>query len=292
MSDQHVIGSGFTDQELALASWWVRHQPTVKRLGYGALIGASTLLWGYTLWTLLDSYIISEPRESRIIQRMVQNTVASGAFEAAAPQPITPSEVTLMPGTDNRQDMLIQLSNANTKWWAEFTYYFADQGGETPRHKTYILPNSQRYLTELGWKGKNALTSPQVVIEDIKWHRLDPNKVDKDYTAFSQKRLQFTFDDVSYKKDLLIGTQQVGQTNFILNNPTGYGFWSTQVTILLYRADSLAAFTTIDLKEIKPNESRPITINWFDNLTGISKTEIRADVNVLDPAAYLPGQRF
>lgn len=293
MPDQYQVGSGFSDQELALASWWVRHGFTLRRIGYGALIVLSVLLWGYTLWSLLDGYIISQPREARIVQNILQNALTAETFNSSLPQPLLPSEVTVLPSTDERQDILAQLSNSNTQWWAEYDYRFAMSGEEfSATHTGYILPNSQRYLTELGWKGKSPSIQPQLALDNIRWHRLDPKEVERDYVAFAKKRLQLTFDDIAYKKDLKIGNQQVGQTTFTLRNPTGYGFWSADVTIVLYRLDSKAAFTTINVKDIKPNETRAMTINWFDNLSGISKTEIQADVNILDKNVFLPGSRF
>ncbi len=292
MPDQYHVGSGFSDEELALASWWVRHGFVLKRIGYGFLIGLGACLWTYTIWSLLDGYIISEPRESRIVQHMLQTTLTPEAFTHATPQPLLPSDTTVLQNTDNRQDIIVELSNSNLQWWAEFDYRF-EMGGELSATRTgYILPESQRYLTELGWKGTSAVTNPQLLIDHVRWHRVRPEEVEKNYIAFRDKRLQLSFGEVTYKKDLTIGDQQVGQTTFVLHNPTGYGFWSADITIILYRLDNKVAFTTINVKDIKPGETRPMSINWFDNLTGISKTEIRADVNVLEKASFLPGQRF
>lgn len=292
MPDQYHVGSGFSEQELEFASWWVRHGHFLQRLGLGFLVFLSVAFWGYTLWSILDGYIISQPREARIVQNILQNGLTQETYATNAPQPLLPSEVAVLPGTDNRQDLLVELSNSNAAWWAEFNYRFDLNGEQTPMRKGYILPQSQRYLTELGWKGKGQALGAQLIIDNLVWHRVLPQQVERNYQAFSERRMQLRFDDVAYSKDLTIGTQTVGQTTFTLNNPTGFGFWSADVTIILYRLDNKVAFTTINVKDIKPGESRPMTVNWFDNLTGISKTEVHADVNLLDPSAYLPGQRF
>ncbi len=292
MPEPYTIGSGLSEQELALASWWVRHGIGLKRVGYGALAGLSLCLWGFTTWSVVDAYLISEPRESRIIQHIVQQGIAMEALNTATPQPLLPSDVTVAAGTDGRQDVLVQLSNVNAQWWAEFDYLFDSNGQRSATRTSYILPEQQRYLTELGWSDTNGVLQPQLSLLEVRWHRLQPKTVEHDYKAFFQKRFQLTFDEITYKKDLIIGNQSVGQTTFLLHNPSGYGFWSTDLTIILYRLDTKIAFTTINIKELRPGETRPITVNWFENLSSITKTEVYADVNVLNPTVYLPGQRF
>jgi hypothetical protein len=91
---------------------------------------------------------------------------------------------------------------------------------------------------------------------------------------------------------LTVGTQTVGQTDFILSNPSGFGFWNVDLTITLYRGTSPVAITTVTQRELRPGERRPVSINWFENETGITDTKIEANVNVLDPATFLSTDRF
>ncbi len=292
MSDNYEIGSGFTDQQLALASWWVRHRIALRDAGYGALVIISVLFWGFTLWTLLDSYIISYPRESRIIQRIAQNQLNLATLQNMAPQPVQSTEVETFATTGNRSDFLVELTNPNALWWAVFTYHFDAEGESTPKRQGYILPQSQRYLTELGWPGKMIARSAQLQIDDIRWYHVNPKQVGGDYAAFASARQQLQFKDVEYKNNLQIGNQAIGQTSFTLTNPSGFGFWEVGVTAVVFRGNTPAGVTRIQLKEIKPGESRPVTIHWFDNLPGITKTDLRADVNILDAQSYLPTEKF
>ncbi len=290
MSSNYEIGSGMSPEELKLASWWVRHRPGLHRLGYGTLIVLDVVLWSFILWFLLDTYAISYPRESRITQAIVQHGLNPQGVQSSAPQSIQTSEVLNFQSTDNRQDFLILVTNPNPNWWVEFTYRFMVGGEPTPARHGYLLPQSQHYLTELGWKGTGR--SAQFQVSDLAWHRLKPELVERNYPSFVAKRLQLTFDPVTYKNDLTLDSHRVGQTSFVLHNVSAYGFWAVDLNILLYRKDAPMAVTTITEREIKPGESRPITINWFENLPDITKTEIRASVNLLDPSAYLPSNRF
>lgn len=292
MSTNYTIGSGLSEQDLKMASFWMRHQFTVKRLGYGLFIAVTALLWGYVLWSLLDAFAISYPREKRIQQIISGNEHLIGTIDAAKPGSIQPTTVELFNATDGRQDFLVQISNPNPLWWAEFDYRFDVDGEQTPAIKGYVLPTQQRYLTQLGWKGKTRAANAQLIVENLRWHRLDPRAVNGNYNAYLAQRMRLSFDNLKYNKDIVVGTQTVGQSTFALNNPSGFGFWDAELTIILYRADVPIAVTVINAKEVKPNETRPMAVNWFENLSAISKTEIQTNVNVLDAKAFLPSERF
>lgn len=280
-----------TEGELKIASFWVRRRQLLKSILFGTLIGISILTWGWVLWSLTDAYIISYPRESRITQRIAQNQLTLDSLTTSAPQQIQTSSPLVLPGTDNRSDILVELTNPNPLWWADFTYRFEVGGTVTEPRQGYILPQDRRLLTELGWNGGRA-RSATLRVEDLHWHRVDPAAVNRDYATFREERMQLAFTDVTYKNDLTIGTQSVGQTSFVLENPSGFGFWNVELTIILYRGATPVAINTITEREVKPGEKRPITVQWYENVSGVTKTDIRPSVNLLDQNAYLPSERF
>jgi hypothetical protein len=288
MPDEHIIGSGMTEQELQLASWWVRNRERMRSIIRWTLIILNIIFWAFVLWSLLDAYIISYPREARIPRIIAENQLAISGLQATTPQALLPSDVTVFEISGNRKDFLVQLSNSNETWWASFDYRFRIGDLMTEPRKSYILPKSQRYLTELGSSIETTSRNAQLVIENIEWHRVDPNAVNKDYAAFAANRLQFDFSDITYRRDLTIGTQIVGQTSSTFSNPSPYGYWNVDLTVILYRGTTPAGVTTIGKQQVGAGSSQPLIVNWFDNLSGITRTEISADVNILDPEAYFP----
>lgn len=288
MPDEHIIGSGLTDQELKVANFWVRNRFLLKRIGYGALATLGGLCWIFVLWSLLDAYAISYPRESRIPRRIIQNQLAVDGLTASAPKQITPSQTYVFQAPENRLDFLVEIMNPNQTWWAEFDYSFDNGGERTPTRKSYILPSAKRYITELGFVSANRNRTGRLIVENIQWHRVDPAAVERDYNAFVASRVQFDIEDPTYTRDLTVGTQIVGQSKFTLTNESAYGYWNPQITVVLFRGSTPVAATTIQRSDIRAGERVPMTVNWFENLAGVSKSDIRVDVNVLDPAAYLP----
>ncbi|MFA6429779.1 MAG: hypothetical protein WCV84_04760 [Patescibacteria group bacterium] len=290
MSTSSRAGDGLSDQELQFASWWVRHGDALRKNGHRFLIAFSVLCWSYAFWVVLDTYAISYPKEQRITQTILRNQLSLQTLQEAAPQALNPSQVQMFETTGNRRDIVAQLSNANPQWWAEFSYRFNIDGTLTATRTAFILPNSQRYLTELGWSGNGR--SPALVFDDIRWHRITPTAVDGDYQRFYDKRLKLTFTDVTYQQDVDYDGKKVGQTAFTLKNASGFGYWNMDLMVILYRQGIPAGITQINVRDIKPGETRPITIHWFENLDGIAKTDIQPVVNVLDQNVFLPSTRF
>ncbi|MEK7473284.1 MAG: hypothetical protein AAB668_00940 [Patescibacteria group bacterium] len=288
MADNHIIGSGLTERQMRLASFWIRNRPLLKRIGYGSLIAFASVCWLFVLWSLLDTYAISYPRESRISRVILQNQLALAGLQTSAPRPIEPSQATIFDTTLGRQDVLVEIINQNETWWAEFDYQFDLSGERTSMRRGYVLPNGRRYLTELGYEPQTRGRTARLIVENVRWMRVDPTAVGGSYPTFADTRFQFHTDNIAYTRDLTIGTQTVGQSTFSLVNDGAFGYWNPSVTVVLSRGTTPVGVTTIQLAQIRAGETVPMTINWFNNLAGVSRTDVQINVNILNPAAYLP----
>jgi hypothetical protein len=284
---------GFSTGELQLASWWVRNGLVVRRAGYGSLIALCVLLWGYIAWGLLDAYAISYPRESRITRQIALNQQLLSNLEADRPQNITSADAAVFSSSNGKYDFSSELNNPNDQWWAEFTYRFSVSGEETPLRSGYVLPASRQILTEVGYKpsspGSRAAT---LIVENIRWHRMDPVLTNSDFASFKASRFNIEISNAKFTNDLIIGKQRVGQSTFTVYNRSGYGFWSVDLVVRLYRGGSVASLGLIKIERLKPGESREVQIVWSDAPTGVSKTEVIPQVNLLDPSVYMKTEYF
>jgi hypothetical protein len=283
----------FTSGELQFASWWVRNGPMLRRAGHGVLIGLSVIVWGYVLWGLLDAYAISYPRESRITRQIALNQQLLAGLPTDVPQTVSLSEVSVYQTTDNRYDMSVEVTNPNQQWWPEFNYHFNLSGEQTPVQNGYVLPSGKQVLTELGYKPKTqGGRSATLVIDNVRWHRVDPTVVGTNYKDYLGTRLAMSFQDIGYDTNITLGTTKVGQSSFTLVNNSAYGYWSIDLIVRLYRGSSVVAINDIKLDKILPGEHRPIQVTWLDNIPSVTQTEIIPQVNVLDSSVFLPTQYF
>lgn len=288
--DENRIGGGFTEGELKFANLYVRHRMLLRQIGYGSLIGVNVILWGFALWGLLDAYAISYPRESRISSDIAQNQFIAIQLQSNRPQSIQSSAVSVFQGTDDRLDFIVPVSNGNKDWWAEYTYRFNVSGELTPARSGFILPGEQTYLGEFGFKPTTKGSRTGILtVDNIRWHRVDPAVAGNDYAAWAKRRYAFETRDVSYASNLELGGKKYSRTSFTFVNPTAYGYWNVKLYVVLKRAQTPVAATSITLERVKAGELRAVNIDWFDRLPGaISTTEVVPVVNLLDSSSYLP----
>ncbi|MFH1078591.1 MAG: hypothetical protein V1745_04935 [Patescibacteria group bacterium] len=288
-----AIGGGFTEGELKFASFWVRNRPAIRKAVYVAFIVVNVGLWGYVLWGILDAYAISYPRESRITADIAQDQVTMDALQADRPVNVRAANALVLATTDGRYDMAVDVENPNAQWWAEFTYRFNFSGEQTSLRNGFIMPGSKTVLTELGFrpKGRGGATA-QLVVDGIRWHRVDPSVVGASYKEYELERSNVAFENVTYQGGLVVGTKEVGRTSFDLKNRGSYGYWSYDVVVRLYRGSTVVGVNRISLMKISPGDERHFDLDWFEKLPSVTRTEIIPIVNYLDEATYLPTERF
>jgi hypothetical protein len=288
-----AIGGGFSEGELQFASFWVRNRIPIKKAGRTFLLVLDVLFWGYVLWGILDAFAISYPRESRITQEIAQNQLTLDSLQADQPQNVRSSNVMVFETTDGRYDMAVDVENPNAQWWVEFNYRFNISGEQTPLRSGYVMPGTRTTLTELGYKPKGrGGPVAQIAVENVRWHRVDPNQVGASYKDHENKRFNVAFENVKFETGLTIGTKQIGRTSFDLVNRGSYGFWSLDVVVKLYRGTSVIAINKVTLGKTVPGENRHVELDWFERIASVTKTEIIPVVNFLDEGTYLPTEHF
>lgn len=287
----YYIGSGFSDKELAAAHWWVRHQIGLRRALFIGLGLFCALTWGYAIWVAFDTYVLSFPKESRIVGRIIAASLDTGTLDSSVPQALQSGNGLSFLISGNRQDLVAQLTNPNDDWWAEFTYHFDLGGEQTPEQQGFLMPQETFPIMQLGNNGHRTAAA-NLQITNVRWHRLDRSVISHGYPAFQDEHWQLHTEQLSYKNDLDYNGKKIGQTNFILKNNTGFGYWGIDVAVLVYRLDQLVGVNIVRMENLKPGESRPVSLNWFENLSGITKTVVIPHANVFDPRLYLSSERF
>jgi len=292
MPKNNVPVGGFTEGELKFASFWVRHGDTLRRAVRWFVIAVVAVTWGYVLWTIVDAYAISYPRESRLTEEMWRNQHAIAGLESDAPAGIQTGSVSVFSATDGRLDLAVDAQNRNEQWWAEFTYHFNVAGEQTPRRTGFIMPQSETFVTELGYRpSAPGSRAAQLVVEDVRWHRVDPEQTGGRYADYELERFNVAFENRTFER-ITVGDRQVGNTSFDLVNRGAYGYWNVGLVLRVLRGGSVLGVNKITLTEVVPGETRHVNVQWFEPLPPVTEIEIIPIVNFLDPDAYLPTERF
>jgi hypothetical protein len=280
------VGSGHSSDALRLADWISQHRLTLRQMGYGSLIALAVLTWGFSLWTLLDTYAISYPREQRIPLRIASVFIDEGASAFTAPAPLDIGGAQSLIQEGARRHIYAPVSNPNPRWWAEIRYRFRDGTTETPLRSAALLPQDTRLLTELGWE-KGGLTSPSLSIESVVWRRIDSTLTAGDYAAYKQQRSQLITTDPAYQSDIEIEGRRLGRSTFTLKNPSGYTYRDVEFLTLVSREGTVVGMQKLVLPTISPGSEQVITQVWPENPLAVTKTDVQTFVHLLDPETFL-----
>ena len=292
-TEETPIGSGFTEGELQFASFWAKNRLAVRRSVYAALIIINIGLWGYSLWGIVDAYAIRYPIESRITQDIAQNQFIAQQLEQNRPKPVSTDATMVFQGTGNRLDMITPVTNVNDQWIAQFTYQYNVSGEDTPVQSGFLLPKQKAILGTFGFTPKTpGALSAILEVSHLTWKRVDPSMVGGNYTQWMADHDAFTIDNVQTSDIAQSGSQAMMRTTFTFHNPTAYGYWHIPLTIVLLRSSSPVAASTITLSQVKPGESRDVSVDWFEHLPQVTETQVVPSVNFFDPSAYLPSDRL
>lgn len=288
------LRGGFTEGELRVASFWVRRRVQIERWVRIGLVVLILLTWAYVIWTLLDAYVISFPRESQLTQEIAQNQLDLEGLNRDQPQGLQTDSVAVFQNTDDRIDLAMDLANTNEQWWAEFRYRFNVSGETTLWRSGFIMPTTKSVLTEIGFKPKTrGGTSAQLEVDNLRWHRVDPTFVGGlRYTDFALNRFNVRFDAITYDTTLVIGTKTIGRSSFDVINRGAFGFWSTDLVIKLKRGNTVVGVSRVTVERLQPGEKRHIELDWFEAIPQVTQTEIIPMVNLLDQDSYLQTEQF
>jgi hypothetical protein len=173
-------------------------------------------------------------------------------------------------------DLVAFVYNPNETWYAEVDFYFQGSGATSEKSQTVIMPKSTQPIWLMDQSGE-AWQTARVVLENVVWKRAT------NYPDLKSEFMNFSVDNI----ELTELADEVAESshsilNFTITNKSVYNFWNVGLAIVLRRYDEVVAFYYFEAPQLKGLESRPISLNLFDEFKAISDTEITPLMNVFD----------
>lgn len=261
--------------------WIVLRKIQLKTAFKILLIASSLALWGYGIYGLADWFFISGPAERAAIARLHENLV-----NYSVRKPVKPIEVRASALIANlKYDAYARVRNPNPNWSAVFEYGFSISGEELRWNKGFILPGEEKFLFDLGIPVKDKPGRTELVINGVKWRRVR-SEVIPDYETFKASRLAFGFSAVEYVASLQVAGRAVSRAEFTVTNRSGFGYFEVPLQIILWRGGSVAGINRAVVSNLSAGESRFVSVTWFEPIAGITKVEVRPDLNIMDDSIY------
>lgn len=271
--------------------WWVEHRAFLRRLWLILFIVVDAVLLLFGGWHLLDAFAVSYGREQNAVMRMVaygQSDLRAYTVANAA-NDLEQGEGRVISIGGGRYDLYSTLVNPNDDWWAEFTYSFAVGDESTDVQTGFILPTQEKPIAELALESASPIGSASLVIEDVRWHRVDHHVV-PDYPTWSSDRLNFLISASSFEKETRFDGETFGRTTFTIENDTAYSYYDVGLFVLLLRGNSVVGVNRTTLSSLESGVDTEVSVTWFGTLPSVSQVQIIPELNIFDLEVYKPLQ--
>jgi hypothetical protein len=187
---------------------------------------------------------------------------------------------------DDQFDLYAELLNPNDDWWAEFTYHFLTDEGDTEVQDGFILPSEEKPVVDIAYESTANISRVELVIDSVDWHRVDHHLI-PDYETWEDDRLNLLIEDAAFSQQTEFD-EIFGQVAFTVTNSTAFSYYTPKFFILLMRGSSVVGVNRTSLSDLESREEVEMGINWFGTLPSVTSVEIIPEINLFDIESYKP----
>ena len=274
--------SGLSLDKLNFGLWFSENRKKITKIIIICLICISAFFFLYSTYNYLIYFFSgSKIDEDTMIVSSPKNNVADLIIG-------TPYVLK----SNDSYDIISTISNPNTKFFASFKYCFNNEAGEISCGSNFILPGEDKYISALGQKINNGVDTVSFKIKEISWQRIDTHKI-IDWPSFSSEHLKFTIKNINLNLDSddnLNLKKGLDSLEFTINNKSNFSYYEVPLDIVFYRDSEIVGANKTVVKNFLAGESRTINISWPAMLSGVNRTDIRPELNLLNDGIYLKYQ--
>ncbi len=194
-------------------------------------------------------------------------------------------------GGEAKHDVVASLHNPNALFGGERVFYTIEilgSGGEVldaRNGETFILPNENKYLVEIGLESSAQPVKVETTIERVDWVK---------FTNFDSPRIFVK----NQKVGLVEGDMDYARAFGVVSNDSPYDFHNVGINVIIFdeRGVPIAANKTMQ-RTLDAGAQREFVLNWPHKFPGnITDSVMQVETNVFDSLnfmkKYLPGGRY
>ncbi|MFA5134012.1 MAG: hypothetical protein WC459_04385 [Patescibacteria group bacterium] len=277
-------GEKLSEQELTVSYWFLSHKELLRKILIGTIGGIAGIFLLYSLWGLIDWAFISGPKERANLKTILQIKVNPNALAGIAASNINFSEPEVFSSGVGRYDFVAKILNPNEKWWANFDYSFVGEGLSGEVKKGFVLPGETKYITELGVEKPFRPRNIRLVINNLKYHRINPHEI-SDYSKWRDEHLNIGISDKAFNS-ASVNKKDISTLSFKAANNTAYSLWSVGFYGILWRGDELVSINYLTAENFSAGETRDLQMQFYEGLPSITKYEVVPELNIFDENSF------
>src|SRR3989338_5402788 len=189
---------GISTKELEVGLWYVEHKELLRKIIYGFLIVMAAVSWAYSIYGFAYYLARGMSEDDALTKELVEtNNAGHDYILQISAKKLVLAPIEIFRSGSSQYDFYVPLRNDNERWWAEFDYYFITDDFKTQKAASYILPLETKNLLALGQDFTSQPAVAQLIMENIRWHRLDQHKI-PNWNAYYQSHLNIETSDIKF----------------------------------------------------------------------------------------------
>lgn len=275
--------NGLSVGKMEFGLWLSENRGRIMKIVIIGLIALSVFFFVYSSYNYAVYFLTGSTQEDAIA--LIKSNVTSqrnvtADFVVSAPQIFKSGEA---------YDLVVSIKNPNDKFYANFTYCFLNGSQELACGSNFIMPGEEKYVSVLGQKIDTAALTVSFKFNTTSWRRVDTHII-PDWNSLANSRLNFYFEGINLSLANESGlSEQIGldSLEFTVTNRTSYGYYEVPLSISFYSGSELVGVNRYIMKSFLASESRFVRLSWLGGLSGVTRTEIRPELNLSDDSIYL-----
>lgn len=287
--DKFVDKEGLSVKKMEFGVWFVSYRILLFLLLLLFIALLAVFFWSKSFF-VFGKYVFHGIKAEYLMQSelLSKNFIDHGYFVSKQPENLQQYPTQLLLTTNNNFDLVSQIRNPNKEYWAEFDYYFTNGELIVGKDDGFILPQDTKHLLALGQNMIGQLTGLKLVLENIKWHRVNEHQFGI-WEEFEKTHLDMPIRNVSYvpgSRSKLTEKISLNDLGFTITNNTAYNYWNIKLIMLLYSYKDIVGVNTHLINDFKSDEVRKVQITWPGAFPKITDIKIVPDLNITKNDIY------
>lgn len=284
-------GNEYSNQELKMSEWYLRHKIALGHLFIFLLIfwcvisvTGSLMYWGYYL------LIGANQDEQMSVRQSVEFSNYEQMHSLYGAEELIFQGQEIYESATNRYDFVARAINPNKRWVAILTYKFSFAEKDTETQTTIILPNTKRPLIIFGQEATSYPSGVKLVVLNVRWRQINAHDV-FDTDSFIKERTNFRFDNFKFIPENRAYGYLNNSVAFDWFNDSPYSYHKVDLYIELFNSGETVGFIYLPVQKFRTREQRHLEGRIMGGDLYVNDIQVYPVVNVFDSGEYInPGE--
>ena len=270
------------EKQLGIAHWYITHKILLRSILIVFLMVLDLILIVIFLYLLIFNLVINQ----KVYQANLRSFITPVADYALLRQTKLPPEISILNiqkyVNTNGYDIVAEINNPFTTWYATFDYQFQVGDKLTPIRRSFILPGEKKKIVALAVENGDLVSN--LVFSNINWQK------EINFAKLYQEKFKFDIRNVKFipTSELGLGDKvPVSRVSFEIENLTAYNYKNLNLLIFLNSAGQITAVNQIPSGVINSSQVRSLEVNFFQKLPKIENIDIVPEANIFDSSIFL-----